>query len=174
MAEYEGKERINFSVSAAIYITETGLITSPIYQKILLLQELRGDKLLWGPPGGGLKAHEDPLTAIVREVKEETDLDINITNLIGIYTCDRGDNKTGIGFVFQGIFLGKGEININKSEINDYKFFTFEEIKELLKKDLIYKPDDYNRSALNDFFAGFNKYSPLSITRSNTKKYYWF
>ena len=45
--------------------------------KFLLLK--RNDPpLIWGPPGGKLEINEDPVTGLIREVKEETNL-VNLT-----------------------------------------------------------------------------------------------
>ena len=46
----------------------------------------RGDCNMWGFPGGALELGETPEMAAIREVKEETGLDVEIVDLIGIYT----------------------------------------------------------------------------------------
>jgi len=48
--------------------------------------------LHWDFPGGKLESNEDPFDGIVREVKEETDLDIKPLKAIGVYEFDL-DNK---------------------------------------------------------------------------------
>lgn len=52
----------------------TGIV---IIQNGRVLLGKRVDNGLWGTPGGGVDDGETPLVAIVREVKEETNLDIN-------------------------------------------------------------------------------------------------
>lgn len=63
----------------------------------------------WGPPGGGMLAHENPITCALREGREEIGAEIELIDLIGIYTTDRGDTTSGIGFVFRGKIQGKIE-----------------------------------------------------------------
>jgi ADP-ribose pyrophosphatase YjhB (NUDIX family) len=51
----------------------------------LLLQK-RTDNDLWGLPGGAMNLGESIGQAVVREVKEETSLDVEPTGLVGIYS----------------------------------------------------------------------------------------
>ncbi len=45
----------------------------------------RRDRDLWNLPGGGVKSRELPIEAVVREVREETGLDVQVERLIGVY-----------------------------------------------------------------------------------------
>ncbi len=44
--------------------------------------------LHWDFPGWRLEAGEEPFEGIIREVKEETNLDIKVLEVIGVYTFD--------------------------------------------------------------------------------------
>lgn len=72
-------------------------------QKILILKRVRpsSDGLgYWELPGGGLEYGETPHEALIRELKEETDLDIKIIKPIYTFTAIRPDYQTvGIGFL---------------------------------------------------------------------------
>ena len=46
----------------------------------------RRDNGKWNLPGGGVDSKEAPWDAAVREVKEETELDVKLTDLTGVYT----------------------------------------------------------------------------------------
>ncbi|MFH9223307.1 NUDIX domain-containing protein [Streptomyces lydicus] len=55
--------------------------------KILL--QRRRDNGLWALPGGGMEMTDSLPGTAVREVKEETGLDVEITGLVGTYTDPR-------------------------------------------------------------------------------------
>lgn len=52
--------------------------------RILLIK--RRDNTLWALPGGGHDIGETIADTAVREVKEETGLDVEVTGLVGVYT----------------------------------------------------------------------------------------
>src|SRR5271163_1794604 len=52
--------------------------------RILLIK--RRDNQLWALPGGGHDIGESIEDTAIREVKEETGLDVEITGLVGVYT----------------------------------------------------------------------------------------
>ncbi len=155
MEREKKRERLPVSVSAAVYIEDRE-------GRLLLLKQVaerKGGK--WGPPAGGMSPHEDPMATAQRETKEEIGIDVNLINLIGIYTVDRGDSATGIGFVFRGEILS-GEISVKDGERADYKYFTPKEVEELIEEDMVYKPE-YNLPSFEDWLNG-NSY-PLEAIK---------
>jgi len=54
-----------------------------------VLLQRRSDNGLWGLPGGGVEIGESVTTAIVREVREETGLTVEIERLVGVYSDPR-------------------------------------------------------------------------------------
>jgi ADP-ribose pyrophosphatase YjhB (NUDIX family) len=84
---------------------------------------LRNDYDLWNLPGGGLENGEAPWQGVIREVKEETGLDVEITKLIGIYSKT---DKNDIVFAFECKIIG-GKITLNE-EAKDIKWFSLNEI----------------------------------------------
>ena len=54
-------------------------------QKRVLLGH-RCDYNVWDLPGGGMESGETPWDCAVREVKEETGLDVQVTRLLGVYS----------------------------------------------------------------------------------------
>ncbi|MGH3916211.1 MAG: NUDIX domain-containing protein [Pseudonocardiaceae bacterium] len=55
--------------------------------RVLMIQ--RTDNELWAVPGGAQEVGETCTEAAVREVREETGLDVKVTGLIGIYSDPR-------------------------------------------------------------------------------------
>jgi len=60
-----------------------GIITDK-KDRVLLCH--RRDYDLWNLPGGGLEKNELPWDCTVREVKEETGLDVEVVKLVGVYS----------------------------------------------------------------------------------------
>ncbi|MFF9273827.1 NUDIX hydrolase [Streptomyces griseosporeus] len=54
-----------------------------------ILLQRRRDNDLWALPGGGMEMTESLPGCAVREVKEETGLDVEVTGLVGTYTDPR-------------------------------------------------------------------------------------
>ncbi len=54
-----------------------------------VLLEKRADNGFWGLPGGSVDKGESVAEAIVREVREETGLDVDVKRLIGVYSDPR-------------------------------------------------------------------------------------
>lgn len=73
--------------------------------EILITQ--RADDGRWVEPGGGLEPGESPAQAVIREVREETGLDVEVVRLIGVYggpnyrvTGPGGAQTSIVGMVF--------------------------------------------------------------------------
>lgn len=144
--EAEKRERLPVSVSSAVFIEDE-------QGRLLLLQQASERKgYRWGLPAGGMEPHEDPIMIAVREAKEEIGVGVELTDLIGVYTVDRGDKASGIGFAFRGKIIS-GQITLQEEEIKDYRFFSLSEIASLVAKDLLYKPE-YNLNCIRDWADG--------------------
>ncbi|MFH1500359.1 MAG: NUDIX domain-containing protein [archaeon] len=84
----------------------------------------------WVIPGGGVKYGELIRDAALREIKEETNLDVDIIKLIGYQEIiNLPGNYHGI--VFFHLAEPKHDNIIVKEDISDAKFFSIEEIKSL-------------------------------------------
>lgn len=53
--------------------------------RVLLCQQSQGHRL-WGLPGGRIKAGESPVHAAVRDIREETGTDVQLVDVVGLYT----------------------------------------------------------------------------------------
>ena len=52
-----------------------------------VLMQRRSDNNLWGLPGGSVEPGESVTDALVREVREETGLEVAATRLVGVYSA---------------------------------------------------------------------------------------
>jgi ADP-ribose pyrophosphatase YjhB (NUDIX family) len=65
-------------------VPSTTAVVTDEHDRIVLIR--RRDNDLWALPGGGMELGESIVDSAVREVKEETGLDVEVTGLIGVYT----------------------------------------------------------------------------------------
>ena len=61
-------------------------VTAVVVDAGRLLLVHRADNDLWALPGGGHEVGESIEDTVVREVKEETGMDVQVTGLVGLYT----------------------------------------------------------------------------------------
>lgn len=92
----------------------------------------------WNYPAGHLDLGEDILTAAIRETKEETNLDVKLEGLIGVYENNRSGNNV-VKLIFKAKVIG-GTLKHAEGELLDAKWFTYEEF-ENLKDSEIRTPD---------------------------------
>jgi ADP-ribose pyrophosphatase YjhB (NUDIX family) len=70
------------SAVAAIVIDDAG--------RVLLCQQSQGHRR-WGLPGGKVRENESPIHAAVRDIREETGMDVEMVDLVGLYElCGQG------------------------------------------------------------------------------------
>jgi len=68
-------------------VVATSAVVTDHVGRILL--QRRADSGNWALPGGGMEMNESLTASVVREVKEETGLDVEVTGLVGTYTDPR-------------------------------------------------------------------------------------
>ena len=104
------------------------------WEKILLTR--REDNNQWCLPGGGMEPGESASETCIREVEEETGLQVTIKRLIGVYTTPnelivyRDGNKIHlVALCFEAEIVG-GELRLS-CETTEYGYFSYHEIQEL-------------------------------------------
>jgi ADP-ribose pyrophosphatase YjhB (NUDIX family) len=97
-------------------------------EKILLTQ--RDDFETWILPGGGVEDGESVAQAAIRETKEETGLEVELTGLVGIYSR-LGNLLGGHVVLFTANVIG-GEIKCQPGETIAVEWFPFDRIPEPL------------------------------------------
>ncbi|HSL44061.1 MAG TPA: NUDIX domain-containing protein [Anaerolineales bacterium] len=92
----------------------------------------REDFEVWCLPGGSVEEGESLADAGIREAKEETGLDVELTHLVGVYSRLGG----GMVDVHAVLYTAKpvgGELRIQPNETIEVAFFLFDRLpKELL------------------------------------------
>jgi ADP-ribose pyrophosphatase YjhB (NUDIX family) len=83
----------------------------------------RRDTDAWNLPGGGLESRETPIEAVVREVREETGLEVRVDRLVGVYTNARRDDMV---FAFLCRVVG-GELQLTE-EADEHRYCALAEI----------------------------------------------
>ena len=108
--------------------------------KVLLIEQVSGH---WGFPKGHVEHDEEEEQTALREVKEETNLDVKIDSnkrYVEKYITDKGIDKEVVLFVAEPI---NEEIKMQEEEVSKIKWMsfeeainqiTFEETKQILKQ----------------------------------------
>ncbi|MBD0735405.1 NUDIX domain-containing protein [Streptomyces sp. CBMA29] len=101
-----------------------------------VLLQRRRDNDLWALPGGGMEMTDSLPGTAVREVKEETGLDVEITGLVGTYTDPRhviaytdGEVRRQFNVCFTARVTG-GELAVS-DESTELRFVAAEELDDL-------------------------------------------
>lgn len=137
-------------------------------EQLLLIKHIALNKkgIFWSPPGGGLQFGENIDECLKREFLEETGLEINVGQLIGIYEylqlplhavelffqC----TTTSIEALKLGI---DPELSDNQQIISDIKWFTVSELQEL------------SVDTLHPVLHGISSYPELLIPKGRLNKY---
>jgi 8-oxo-dGTP diphosphatase len=93
-------------------------------EAILLVKQKYGREY-WSLPGGVMEQGESIEQAVIREVKEETGLDICLSRLIGVYSKP---DECGLALTFEGIVVG-GALQAS-SEISEAAYFTTDSLPQ--------------------------------------------
>ena len=102
--------------------------------KLLLVHKTDND--LWALPGGAMDVGESMADTVVREVKEETGIDVAVTGVVGIYTnpnhvmaYDDGEVRQQCSICFTTRILG-GQL-ATSSETSEVEFVAPEQLDQL-------------------------------------------
>ena len=117
------------------HIVATGsLVTNKNNQVLLVKTERRG----WEMPGGQVEEGEDIISALKREVLEETGVTIQIKKLSSIYSSVSEPAKIIVDFISE---YESGEVKAD-NEIQDAKWFSKEDVlKNITSEPMKYRLD---------------------------------
>ena len=103
-----------------------------------ILLQRRADRDVWGFPGGALEAGESVEAAVIREIREETALEVKVTKLIGVYSdyhdeYPNGDMAQTVTTFFECEVTG-GELSTDDAETLELRYFDMHSIPALVNK----------------------------------------
>ena len=103
--------------------------------EILLIEHTKKDKKYWLVPGGGVDWGESTAEALIREYKEETNLDITVEKFLFLSETIAPDKKKHVINLYFQIKIIKNSIYNMKlgdeRNLTDLKFITKEEIENI-------------------------------------------
>lgn len=122
--------------------------------EILLVQQKLSDKRNWSLPGGRLERGETLSQGLIREMKEETGLDVEIVRML--YVCDVASSSNTILHITFLIKRTGGEIELPSNEfdenpIHDVKFVPVSELAQ-------YGFSEKFMQVINDGFSNAGNY----------------
>ncbi len=119
-----------------IHVTVAAIIKRNQHYLLVKEKSSSGD-IVFNQPAGHVELEESIAEAVVREVKEETNLDFSPEYLIGTYLLSPATNgKTYLRFCFYGAVPEEQIASPNDPEIIDNHWFSLNDITGLSRKEL--------------------------------------
>lgn len=119
-------------------------------EKNEVLLQRRGDSDAWGFPGGAMELGESAEETAIREIFEETGLNVSIERLIGVYTkytnqYSNGDKAQTITFCFECRPVS-GELTVDDLETLELRYFSVDKLPPLFTQQ--------HQDAFDDWVSG--------------------
>lgn len=134
MSDYYKQLRAKIGTQLIFSPSVVGIIRNE-QSEILFVQEAGGT--MWGFPAGAIEIGETPAEAVIREVYEETGLDVVPTNLLGVFggkdfrwVYQDGNEVEYINFIFE-CRVKSGTLHPVDGEIGSYKYFSVDDMPPL-------------------------------------------
>lgn len=102
-----------------------------------VLLHLRSDNKRWSIPGGGMEPGETLSECVVREVREETGIEVKPTRIVGVYSdperlavYDDGEVRQEFSICLACTPIG-GALDVTDKETEEVGWFTASEVEDL-------------------------------------------
>lgn len=118
------KQNKIISLTADIFIHDDDL-------NFILIKRSQGEfKDYWALPGGFVEYGETVENAAIREAKEETNIDVELEDLVGVYSKPDRDPR---GHTITVAYTARGDFNIKKagSDAGDINIFSKEKLDKI-------------------------------------------
>lgn len=129
--------------------------------KFLFVEEMIEGETCFNQPAGHIEAFESIPQACIREVKEETGLDVHLAGLVGIYQYSANEQLAFVRFTFAAEIENQINCRPLDKDIHACHWFSLAEIKSRkhqLRSPLVIK-------CIEDYLH--NAHSPLSLINSD-------
>ncbi len=133
--KYSPSEQRSYWQQLPRKVISVGALIFDKQKRILLVKPEYKD--YWSQPGGVVEKNESPRAALIRETKEEIDLDVELNRLlsIGYFQKDiTGQVFDAVHITFLAKLINNRDFNFNDGEIEDLKWATLSEAKGLLNE----------------------------------------
>jgi ADP-ribose pyrophosphatase YjhB (NUDIX family) len=116
-------------------VPAVSVVTRDDEGRVLLVQHENG--LVWVTPGGAVEPNEVPADSAVREMWEETGLEVELVRIVGVYggpefvvNYANGDRTSYLMVIFEGRRIG-GELRPDGVEALDAGYFSREQVRSI-------------------------------------------
>jgi len=127
------KELPKIVVAALVFIRKD--------DSILLAKQSYGQGF-WSLPGGVMEAGESIDQTAIREVRDETGLEIHLDKLVGVYSKP---GEGALALTFEGSVTG-GELRAG-NEVSEVRFFPLDSLPENIRDHLRQRVEDYRANS---------------------------
>jgi len=123
------------------YLATDAVIINPLNKKVVLIRRKNDPfKNYWALPGGFVEWGETVENACMREAKEETSLDIEILDLIGVFSDPNRDPRGHVVSIAFLCIVKSGSLVAS----SDAKYAAWVDIEEILKGQVKLAFDHYD------------------------------
>jgi 8-oxo-dGTP diphosphatase len=112
------------------WLTVDAVIEYPDEKLVLIRRKNPPFEGMWALPGGFVDVGETVESACRREVKEECDIDVELTGILGVYSDPKRDPRGHtVSVVFRARYLA-GELK-GEDDAREARLFSREELKDI-------------------------------------------